>query len=176
MNLETPLTDGFVLLKGLDKSVVSQVYLSWMQDPEIICYLESRFVRHTEDSLLAFIRAMQMSPTALLTGIYLEERHVGNIKLEVNMAHARGEIGILIGDKKSWGKGVGRRAIMLIADYAFGSLGIAKLSAGCYENNIGSIKALKGAGFEIEAVRRQHFIEEDRRVGGVYLARFALAA
>ena len=173
MKLQTPLSDGVVQLKDLDESAVSQTYLAWMQDPEITCYLESRFSSHTEDSLRAFIKAMQKSPTSLLTGIFFEERHIGNIKLQICPHHERGEIGILIGDKNSWGHGIGRRAIMLIADHAFTKFNLKKLSAGCYENNIGSIKAFKAAGFAIDAVRREHFIEDDRRVDGVYLARFA---
>ena len=90
-------------------------YLSWMRDPLINQYLESRFSmpKHTKD-LVDFIEHVNVSPDSLLLGIFLSEdnRHIGNIKIgPVNSRHARAELGYLIGDRGVWSMGYGSEAI-----------------------------------------------------------------
>lgn len=173
MMLRQPIVSGAVALKSLDVSAAKGPYLNWMQDLEVGRYLESRFAKHTEQSLVGFIRVSNDAQNILLAGIFLDGRHVGNIKLNISRHHHRGEFGILIGDRDVWGRGVARQAISLLSDHAFNELGVVKLSAGCYGPNVGSIKAFEAAGFHVEAVRRGHHIHEGKPVDGVYLARFA---
>ena len=49
------------------------------------------------------------------------------------------DVGLLIGDKSFWEKGYGSEAIGLVCDYAL-EIDLAKLTAGCYVSNAGSIK------------------------------------
>ena len=51
------------------------------------------------------------------------------------------DIGIMIGDKSSWGKGYASEVINVISRYAFRSLNVNKLTAGAISPNIGVIKA-----------------------------------
>lgn len=105
-------------------------------------------------------------------GFFFEGRHVGNIKLDIAREHSRGELGLLIGEKTVWGRGIARRAIALISDYAFAALGLAKISAGVYATNIGSQKAFESAGYMREAIRRDHYVDGDKRVDAIYFALF----
>ena len=173
MMLRRPLVIGAVALISLDASAAKGPYASWMQDPEVRRYLESRFIRYSEKNLAEFIRSSNEAPNILLAGVFLDGRHVGNIKLNVDAHHKRGEMGILIGEREVWGRGVARQAIGLLADHAFNELGVIKLSAGCYGPNLGSIMAFKAAGFHIEAIRPGHYICDGQSVDGIYLARFA---
>lgn len=172
MILPRPLTDGVVTLMPLDESAAKGDYLAWLRDPDVVRFLESRFDQFDEDQLARFIRSKNASENCVLAGIYFEQRHVGNIKLEFDVQHRRGELGLMIGDKAVWGRGIARRAIALISDFAFQKLPITKLCAGCYGNNVGSRKAFEAVGFVSEAVRRNHFIDGDRRVDGIFMARF----
>lgn len=173
MMLERPITDGIVTLATLDESTADGPYLEWMHNAEITQYLEIRFQNCDREKLEGFIHNVNASKSTLLVGIFLEQRHVGNIKLDIDQHHMRGDLGIMIGDRSVWGRGIARRAIALLSDFAFRNLSVAKLCAGCYANNIGSRKAFEAVGFAIEAVRRRHFIEGDRRVDAVYLSRFS---
>jgi RimJ/RimL family protein N-acetyltransferase len=173
MKLRRPLADGAIALKALDPSAADGPYLAWMNDATVSQFLESRFTAHSVESLVRFIDASNEAPHILLAGIFLDGRHVGNIKLTLDMHHQRAEIGIVVGDLAVWGRGVGRTAIKLASAYAVEELGITKLSAGCYAGNVGSIRAFEAAGFHREAVRPGHYIVDGKRVDGVYLARFA---
>jgi len=172
MILPQSLSDGVVTLAALDESAAKGPYLAWMRDPEVVGFLESRFDEHGEEELARFVRSCNASESTVLAGIFYEQRHVGNIKLEILRKHQRGELGLMIGDKTLWGRGIARRAIALMSGFAFQSLSLVKLSAGCYENNIGSRRAFEAAGYANEAVRRGHYIDNGRRVDAILMARF----
>lgn len=148
--LETPQ----LWLRALDESAATGPYLGWMQDAEILRFLEARFSEHTPESLAGFIRNMNTNPDALLLGMFLKDdgRHVGNIKLgPVNRDHARGDIGLLIGDKSVWGRGLATEAITALTRYSFKTLRLNRLYAGCYGGNEGSVRAFVKAGWTVEA-------------------------
>jgi len=59
-------------------------YVSWLNDPLVNCYLESRFVQHTIESTQAFSHQCLVNPETLFLGIRCFScsfQHVGNIKL-----------------------------------------------------------------------------------------------
>ena len=144
---------------------VTDSYVSWLNDPEINRYLESRFVTHTVESTKAFSASVLASPSSLFLGIksHQLDRHVGNIKLgPVDPHHATADIGILIGDKAAWGKGIATSAIEAISAIAANHLGLRKLTAGCYASNVGSQRAFEKAGFQVEGMRPAQFLLDGR--------------
>lgn len=167
------LQDGDLQLVPLLPEDVSDDYVRWLNDGAINKYLESRFTQHTLDSTRAFVAAACADAGTAMFGIRLDTRHVGNIKLgPIDFRHRRGEIGILIGEPTVWGRGVGRRAIELISRFGFDTLRLHKLTAGCYGSNAGSLVAFRRAGFDVEGVRRQHYLLDDRFDDLLLLARF----
>ena len=149
----------------LSEEHVSTDYVHWLNDPRVNRYLESRFSFHTIESTQGFVRACVQSPVDLLFGIRdldRDGRHVGNIKLgPIDRHHGLGEVGLLIGDPQSWGRGLASAAISRVRDIASSQLRLRKLTAGCYASNVGSMKAFLRAGFEIEGRRREHFLLDD---------------
>jgi len=143
--------DQEIILRPLDPDKIGQYYVSWMNDPEVVQYLESRWCIHTLDSIRNFVRQMNESSSDFLYGIFLEEtgRHIGNIKIgEINRIHMFANIGLLIGEKDCWGKGFGTRAIILATEIAFRELHLNSLTAGIYSNNRSSYRAFLKAGWE----------------------------
>lgn len=151
-------------------------YAVWMADPEVTKFLESRFTSSTEAELEAYVRAAEANPAVHFFAIELEaeHRHVGNIKLgPIEEPHRRGDIGIVVGERDCWGKGYAAEAIELVTSWALGELRLAKVTAGAYSTNIGSIRAFERAGYAIEAVRPRHYLSDGAWVDAVLLARFA---
>ncbi len=166
--LETPQ----LWLRVLNETAATGPYLSWMQDAEILRFLEARFGQHTPESLAGFIRSMNDNPDALLLGMFLKEdgRHVGNIKLgPVSREHARGDIGLLIGDKTVWGRGLATEAITALTRYAFETLRLNRLYAGCYGGNDGSVRAFVKAGWAVEARLPRYWLLGDAWVDHIIL-------
>ena len=68
-----------------------------------------------------------------------------------------------------WGRGYATSAIKAVADYAYTTLRVRKLTAGCDEGNVGSIRAFQKSGFEIEYRKRRHFLLDGAEVDSVNL-------
>jgi len=160
----------------LTGDAVTEDYVNWLNDPRINRFLESRHVHHTLQGTEQFVRACLASPNTLFLGIRsleLNGRHVGNIKLgPIDHRHGLGEIGLLVGEPRAWGRGIGSDAIAAMCDIAFTQLRLRKITAGCYGSNVGSEKAFMKAGFEIEGRRRDHLILDGRLEDLILMARW----
>jgi RimJ/RimL family protein N-acetyltransferase len=121
-----------IYLRLLTPDDVSKTYVAWMNDNEIIQYLESRWSVQTLETVRTFVQSMSDSPKDFLFGMFLNEihQHIGNIKIgSIHFIHRHGDVGLIIGDKASWGKGIAFEAISLITRYGFEELNLNKLTA-----------------------------------------------
>ncbi len=144
-----------------------------MNDYDVIKYLESRFAPPTSlDDLKDYVRKVNEDKTQVFFGIVLKEEkiHIGNIKIgPINWIHRHASVGILIGDKRFWRHGYATEAIRTITDYAFRTLNLNHLYAGCYRGNVGSIKAFQNAGWVLEGSLSNHYFFEGQYVDGLIL-------
>jgi len=73
---------------------------------------------------------------------------IGTIALtDINDHHQLAEIGIVIGDKNYWGKGVATQVIPAVVDFAFSKLGVVRISALVEKENVAMAKVLEKSGF-----------------------------
>lgn len=168
MLISSAICTNRLILRTLSDGDVTERYLNWLHDDQVTRYLE---VRHSPLStiadLLEFVRCTNSDSRSLLLGIFDRNRgvHIGNIKLgPINVYHRFADIGFFIGERGCWGEGLASEAIAAVADYAFQEMGIEKLTAGCHEENVGSVQALIRAGFAQEARLRAHVILNGKRV------------
>jgi ribosomal-protein-alanine N-acetyltransferase len=160
------LNSTHCVLRPLGLGQISEEYVKWLNAGIINTYLESRYFTHTLDSVTKYVVECITNGHVLFYGIWSTDRqHIGNIKLgPINPHHGTGDLGFIIGDPSYWGKGIATNAIQLLTSYAF-SIWVSKITAGAYENNIGSIKALEKSGFTQEGYLRNHVIHRGKRVG-----------
>jgi ribosomal-protein-alanine N-acetyltransferase len=161
-----------IYLREVRVSDVNEDYYRWMNDPEITRYLESRFFPNDIDSLKEYVNQRQKDRNSVSLAIMIkgEERHIGNIKLgPIDWIHRLADVGVLIGDKGSWGGGYATEAISLVIKLAFQGLNLHKLTAGYYADNKGSEKAFRKNGFVVEGLRRKHRFCEGSYVDTVVL-------
>lgn len=163
------------MLRPVRRDDVDGPYLAWMNDPEVTRYLESRFAPSTRDDLARYVEDVLQQSGVYFFAIVLKDgdRHIGNIKLgPVSIEHARGDVGIIIGEKDCWGLGYATEAIEALSRWAFAELGLAKITAGAYSVNEGSVGAFKRAGFVVEATLKDQYRCDGRLVDGILMARF----
>lgn len=147
-----------IFIRFLSEDDVTEEYLNWLRDIEVIRFLESRWKIFTLEDLKQYVRSINNSPYDYMFGIFLLDtgKHIGNIKIgNINFIHRFGDIGLLIGDKNYWSKGYGTEAIKLATRYAFEDLNLRCIIAGIYSNNIGSYRAFLKAGYEQVGVYRK---------------------
>lgn len=153
------ITSGEISLKyfGNDESH-SQKYLDWMNDPEIVSTI-GRFeylMPVTQQDLVDYVNNVDRKNTMFLS-INFQDDFIGTLKVyAINQLYRSAGIGIAIGDKNYWGKGIASEVIKIIKEYLFETMGLERLHAGYYETNKGMEKAFLKNGFEIEGTLRKH--------------------
>jgi [ribosomal protein S5]-alanine N-acetyltransferase len=142
---------GKVWLRNIALSDCTQRYVNWLNDPDLMRYLESRHEPVTMESNRTYIHACMVDPNVRLWAIISNEdqMHVGNIKLgPINKRHSIADIGYFIGEKDRWGKGYATCAIEMATNFAFTELKLRMVRAGFYEANLASRYALVKAGYD----------------------------
>lgn len=149
-----------IFLSPLSKEDNLEHYTSWLNDQETTLFMGSGRFPLSIDNLKNYIETYNNSKDGMLLGIFLKKsaNHIGNITLhQINWKDRHAEIGILIGDKKSRGKGYATVAISLVVRHAFSKLNLRKLCTGMSKGNEASKKAFEKVGFKVEGVLREHF-------------------
>lgn len=152
---------GKCYLRALDVPDCTDEYLKWLNDERINRYLETRWEEQSLSKIISFVNDIRNSTHSYLFAIIstLENKHIGNIKLgPIHPHYPRADISYFIGEVSCWGKGYATEAISLVSEWAFTDLGLHKLQAGVFDENKGSIKALKKAGFVQEACYKEELI------------------
>jgi RimJ/RimL family protein N-acetyltransferase len=140
----------------------SERYVSWLNQPEINRYLETRFeLPQTLESVRDYVAAVGARSDEHMFGIFLDGgvRHIGNIKVgPISSTHRVADVSLLLGEREHWGKGIATEAIQAVSRYAFARLDVRKLSASMYAPNYGSTRAFEKAGWRHEGIRRDHYL------------------
>ncbi len=146
-----------LLYKPLSLEHLSERYVAWMNDPEVIRYMEAGG-DYTLDKLKSFLADAEKK-NILFWGIHLKDngKHIGNIKIDpVLTRHGVGEYGIMMGDRSEWGKGFAKEATLAIIDFCFKQAGIRKITLGVIEKNKIAVKLYQSIGFITEGVYKDH--------------------
>ena len=161
-----------VYLRPLNKKDINERYLSWLNDAEVTKWSMAGVFPTTRKDLEDFYKRKCASKTDIIFAIVAKGtgKHIGNIKLgDINWIHRFADLGIMIGERKYWGKGYGREACSLLLEYAFNRLNLNKIILGVYATHIPAIKAYKGAGFRSEGRLKKMLSLHDRYVDRVIM-------
>ena len=161
-----------LILSPLELSDINDTYLGWMNDPDVNLYLEPRATSYTLASLHEYWQEHHDNPNSPWFAIRLasDYSHIGNIKVgPISWHHKRADIGLLIGDKKCWGKGYATEAIRMVSTWSFVDLSLEKLSCIINSDNIGSRRAFEKVGFLLEGTFRDEWFYSGKRVDSLRL-------
>lgn len=168
--LSRHLSGQRILLRSLEEVDVGDSYLKWMRDPQVTQYLASRDQDETIETLRAFVRNINASPRDYLFGIFIAQskQHIGNIKIgDIRDPHRSADLGLLIGQRSAWGKGYGAEAIAVATRWAFEELGLNKLWAGMYAENLGSYHAFIKASYREVGRFKRHILFNGRYIDSI---------
>tara|TARA_B100000795_G_scaffold169958_1_gene128093 strand:+ start:43 stop:618 length:576 start_codon:yes stop_codon:yes gene_type:complete len=142
-----------VQLRILQEKDVTDKYVNWMNDYEVVKFTEQHSFTHTKEMVNEFVTKKFNSKCDFLFGIYFNNNHIGNIKLgPINTNNLISDISYFIGDKKLWGKGIASKALMSVIHFAFDTLKLEKINAGYYQEAVASEKLLNKCGFKFESI------------------------
>ena len=156
------LEGELVALKPLDKANIPLVF-SWLFDPEVNRYMLSGHDPITLEEEVAWYDRMTASDTDLVMQIHVRAtgEYIGNAGMHhIDTKHGGAELGIMIGAKEHWSRGLGRDTIMTLLRHAFDDLGLHRVYLRCAPENGRGVAAYTGVGFtQVGRERDAVFIE-----------------
>ena len=115
---------------------------------------------HLKDAEGFIERARSGNPPSVFA-IEWEGQYVGGmgLHLQEDVARRTAEIGYWIGEP-FWGKGIATEAVRQIVKYGFEELDLARIYAGIFEWNPGSMRVLEKCGFTLERIASAAVIKD----------------
>ena len=131
-------------------------FVHWINDPETRRFMNIRYpisMVEEEKWWEGFLERKNDHIFAIETK---DGTYIGNIGLHgIERENRRAQLGIIIGDKRFWGKGYGTDAIRALLNWAFSYLNLNRISLTVYAYNERAIRCYRKAGFQYEGKMRQ---------------------
>lgn len=154
---------------------LSERYVGWLNDPEVVRYSEQRHRHHDLASCTAYLQAMLSSRDLFLAIEAVDPAlgHIGNISVSFDDPNRSADVSIMVGETAARGTGLGSAAWKGILDWLLVDGGLRRVTAGTMAKNRAMIALMKNSGMTIECTRPRAFICEGEEVAIVLAARFA---
>lgn len=138
---------------------ITENYVSWLNDKEVVKFSEQRHYFHDLDTVTKYFNEKQISTDYFLAIEFLDREwiHIGNIGVSVNTPNNLADLSILIGDKNYWGKGIAIIAWNLVLDFLLKKLKFRLVTAGTMEINEPMLRIIKKSEMKIDAVLPARF-------------------
>jgi len=162
-----------VYLRPLQREDLNTRYLSWLSDPEVTRYLEAGTFPLTMRDLEKFYDEVTGSRNQVILAVADKKsgQHIGNVKLgPIHWVHRSATLGILIGDKKFWGKGAGLEATRLMVEYGFDRLNLRRIDLGVFADHDAAVRCYEKVGFKLEGRMRESLFREGKYVDRLWMA------
>ncbi|APC05337.1 hypothetical protein AOC10_01730 [Polynucleobacter asymbioticus] len=171
--LRGPLDIDCILLRPFRAADITADYLSWLNDPNVMRFSNQRFLCHTEQTCLDYLTSFLESPNHFLALLHRGSGAMfGTITVYHNVFHGTADIGIMVGDSRLWGRGLGAIAFRAVMQVLEDSEVIRKITAGAASLNLGMVRIMEKAGMHHEATRYAQELVEGELVDIVYYAKF----
>jgi RimJ/RimL family protein N-acetyltransferase len=166
--LETPLTDGRVIVRLAAERDIPEVLIAHQDDPEL--HLRRGLKKPPSGADLG--RQMEEAPLLRASGISEtltivepgSDECVGQIYVQdVDWQHLRAEVGVWLAPKAR-GRGLASGALRLSAEWLLRTWGLERIQLRTESDNEPMLVAARAAGFVDEGVFRQQLREQGARV------------
>ncbi|KPK21919.1 MAG: hypothetical protein AMJ76_01440 [Dehalococcoidia bacterium SM23_28_1] len=148
-------------------------FVTWFNDKEVRRWLPmSETPPPTLEAEGEWYQKMRDDPSCVIWCIESEEgRPIGDVGLGlIDKTHKRAELGIFIGDKVFWRRGLGTDAIQRVLRYAFDELALRRVQLYVDEDNLRGIRCYEKCGFVREGLLRNYRLREGKPVNEVVMA------
>lgn len=169
------LTTEHLTLRPFDTGKhLSNRYVSWLSDPDVVRYSEQRHKTHSIEACRVFAEGFKDSPSRL----WAIERtadglHIGNIHAEIDTANSLADVAILIGERDVWGAGFGLEAWNAVLTWLLSAADIRKVVAGCMVSNAAMVRIMEKSGMVPDGMRKAHYLLDGNPEDVVFRARFS---
>ncbi len=132
-------------------------FCRWMNDKEVVKYLLFQSGIEVKEEI-KWIRIQQRNKNKIIWSIENEENIlIGNTCLELDAKNKVANLGIVIGEKKQWGKGYAVEVLELLKNYVFKKLKYNRFELEYRMDNKRAEKVYLKSGFKKEGVKKKNY-------------------
>ena len=150
---------GRIRLRAIEREDVKN-FFEWVNDPEVTFGLSLYLPMSLTDEERWFDSLANRATNEKPFGIDLLDgdgwRLIGNCTFfDIDTIAHSGELGIMIGDKSAWNKGLGTETMGLLLRHGFETLNLNRIMLRVYADNLRAVRTYEKAGFKMEGTLRQ---------------------
>jgi len=153
---------------------LTERYVSWLNDSETMRFSEQRHVKHTLASCREYWQSFKGTKNYFwaIEKLDLQHTHIGNMNAYLDERHNIADVGLLIGERSSWGKGLGTEAFGAACTFLFSAHSLRKITAGTVSANKGMLNIMWRSGMVEDGRRVRHFVYDNVETDLVFGALF----
>jgi len=157
LSSQSMLNGEKIYLKPFSQEDISEEYISWFNDP-IVCRDNSHGDPnnpYNEEKAQAYWQSIKNNDTAHVFTIRWKEnnKHIGNAALSsIDWVNKTGMCTIIIGDKNSWGRGVGTEVYELLLEFGFNTLDLQRITSAQTTRNTAMNKICEHVGMKSQGL------------------------
>lgn len=141
-----------VKLRIFKKNLIKKKYLNWMNDSDTSKYLINYNKKYNLKDIQKYVENLLNSKLDYLFSIHKNnDEHIGNLRLgPINPKTNTIRFGMMIGNKKNWGKGIGSQVMEFTIKKSFKENDFDKIILSVSDKNIAAIKLYEKFKFKID--------------------------
>jgi RimJ/RimL family protein N-acetyltransferase len=150
------------ILRAFERDDAERCY-RWMNDPNIVRTLKSRYPIAFQNEMEWLDRAMHESVNERHFAVERKDdrTHIGNASIhDIDWVSRTAAFGLFIGEPSAWNRGFGSDAIRTLVRFAFDEMNLRKLRISVFEYNDRAKHVLETQGFAQEGRLRREFYRE----------------
>jgi RimJ/RimL family protein N-acetyltransferase len=151
-----------VILRAFEREDAERCY-RWMNDPNIVRTLKSRYPIAFQNEIEWLDRAMHASVTERHFAVERKDdrTHIGNASIhEIEWVSRVAAFGLFIGEPSAWNRGFGSDAIRTLVRFAFEEMNLRKLRINVFDYNDRAKHVLETQGFVQEGRLQAEFYRD----------------
>ena len=168
------LSTSLSTLEPFGQAHLTERYVGWLADPEVVRFSEQRFRQHTLESCREYWASFAGTPNLFYAIVAKDPAlgHIGNLNVYIDERHGVADIGILVGERACWGKGYGRDAWDAVMRHLLEDRRLRKVTGGCAAGNIAMVRIMRRCNMVEDGRRARHYVYDGEDVDLVYYAAF----
>ena len=153
---------------------INHEYIKWLNDPHVVKYSNQRFTKHDIDSCNAYFQSFKNTENLFLA-IHLKDNNkfIGTMTVYYSPPHKVADIGLMIGDRDYWSKGLGYDAWQILMTYMLQTKKVRKVTGGTLSCNLGMVNIMKKAGMQSDGERIKHELVDGSPVDILHFSKFS---
>jgi len=139
------------------------IYHKWRNDCDIMTWTSPHIKQSSYEETECFFKERIIPSPSFMIYSYDKDKFVGITSLtNVDLKNRNAEFIIDIGEKDSWGQGIGAEATKLLLDYAFGEMNLHRIFLRVFSFNERALNLYKKIGFKTEGEMRESLYRNDK--------------